>query len=114
MLTRFLKGQDFHDRPLVSYAGSHLPDEELSAPTTNDHHKESSVADEPKQSEFSAEPVKPKVMSVGTVVLIVVLIASAAFVLGVWVARRTMVSPNLAERSVEVQPLKERDNYGSI
>jgi carboxypeptidase C (cathepsin A) len=112
MLTRFLKGQDFYDRPLVSFAGSHLPKEVISTPTANDQQKDSSVANEPKQSEKATGT--PKVMSVGTVVLMVVLVSSVAFVFGFWVARKTMTSPKPVERSVEVQPLKEVDTYGSI
>mmetsp|Transcript_5224 Transcript_5224/g.9273 ORF Transcript_5224/g.9273 Transcript_5224/m.9273 type:complete len:697 (+) Transcript_5224:32-2122(+) len=126
MLTRFLKGESFYDRPLVSFASSLMP-EEVSGVTSltekgnvKENQKEN-LMKELHQSAFSSDASLvdgsglPKMSGPGfnmmSVVGMVVLAASTAFILGIWIARSTMAPSQLS--STEVKPLKE-DDYGSI
>ncbi len=122
MFTRFLKGESFHDRPLISFSSSHLPEEEV----TTAHGQKESVVDELQQSTFSIKPSLEEVSGIlnrstvsngfnGATVANVVSTACVAFVLGIWVSRKTIVSATKVTTSspAELQPL-HADHYGSI
>jgi hypothetical protein len=122
MLTRFLNGKDFHDRPLASFASTPLPgevqtDSTSSAIRTSNTQKEFKMTNELQQSAYKSEGTfmtgisgvsHMNAMAIGLAVLVV----SMAFGLGFLVARKTaqVVSiPALDER----KPLKVGD-YGSV
>ena len=122
MLTRFLKGQDFHDRPLVTFASTPMPEKVVSGIASSE---EASV-DMLKQSTWEKDPSLvsasglPKELSstgfTGSAVLgMVVAISSVAFVVGVWVARRhAALGSGNGVSSQEVRPLKAEGAYGSL
>jgi hypothetical protein len=118
MLTRFLKGEDFFDRPLITYSSYPMPDEVLPiVPAAS--YQENNVLDQLKMSVTSGMPHLPAGDLVGAPSFgLFVLVAAVAFVLGIIVARKTMAGETRAvqasTRSSEVRPLTEQENYGSI
>jgi hypothetical protein len=119
MLTRFLKGEDFYDRPLVTFSSYPMPEEALQGATVNNSQTESNVLEELQMSATFAMPrLSNDITGTGAAIGLVVLIASAAFLLGIWVARRTMTVGGpvrlSSKRSSEERPLTEGEHYGSI
>ncbi|KAL3939191.1 MAG: hypothetical protein SGARI_001460 [Bacillariaceae sp.] len=123
MLTRFLKGQDFYDRPLVSFSGTPYPEKGSVAAASNQ--KQHNVAETLQQSAVrdGSSPMMtasgmPNLdgFSGGSLIATVILSACIAFVLGVWVARRTVTSSEGPSRvsPSEFQSLRQGDGYGAV
>ena len=137
MMIRFLRGESFHDRPLVSYSSWHLPEEEdpTNAPpsTAIPPTREGSMVGElllrqsivsttkttlPSAGGTSNSGTVPPgtTMSAGSVLAAMALLVATAFSLGMWVGGRA-VAPGGGGTTGrrEMRPLKEEDcNYGSI
>jgi hypothetical protein len=116
MLTRFLKGEDFYDRPLVSYSSVPFPEKgPVSAESTP---QQKFKAAEKLQQSVLAESAMPNLngFSGSAFIGTIVLAACTAFVLGIVVARKTMAAGDCQNRVSlsEVKPLRGGDAYGSI
>jgi hypothetical protein len=132
MLTRFLKGEDFYDRPLVTFSSFPMPDQALQSATMNNSQREetlqgatmnhsqteSKVLEELQMSAtFGGMPQLSNANTAfsGVAIGLVSLIAVTAFVLGIGVAKMTMtVAGTASGRSSEQRPLTEAEQYGSI
>ncbi|KAG7338085.1 serine carboxypeptidase [Nitzschia inconspicua] len=118
MLTRFLKGEDFYDRPLVTFSSYPMPDKVLPVGTPPKN-QEPSVLNAMQMSATSGMPHLHSADVFSTQAFgSVVAIAAVAFVLGILVARRTMVGENQVvpsnRESSEGRSLTEGQTYGSL
>jgi hypothetical protein len=118
MLTRFLKGEDFYDRPLVTFSSYPMPDEALHNATVNSSQTESKVYEELQMSATFGMPRLPGTNTIsGVAIGLVSMIALTAFLCGIWVARVTMAPGDTvnssSQRLSEQIPLKDGEHYGS-
>ena len=128
MMIRFLKGESFHDRPLVSYSSWHLQEDPTYEPPPAIDPTKESLVDELRQpnvsttkkfplSEGSSGGMVPlgMMVSAGCIVIAITMLVATAFVTGMWVGRKTAArGGGTATDRTEMMPLKEDDNYGSI
>ena len=134
MMIRFLRGESFHDRPLVSFSSWHLPEEDLTnvpPPTVIPPTRKGSMVGEllrqsivsptkttlPSAGRSNSGTAPPgTTVSAGSVLVAMALLVVSAFSLGMWMGGRA-VAPGGGGTTGwrEMRPLKEEDgNYGSI
>lgn len=91
-----------------------MPDEVLPV-VSGANYQNKTVLDELQMSAVSGMPHLPAVTTLsGAAIGFVVLIASSAFALGIWVARKTMAPLGRSGLSSEGRRLTEGECYGSI
>jgi hypothetical protein len=117
MMIRFLRGESFHDRPLVSYSSWHLP-EEVGELLLRQSIVSTTKTTLPSAGGTSNSGTVPPgtTMSAVSVLAAMALLVATAFSLGMWVGGRA-VAPGGGGTTGrrEMRPLKEEDcNYGSI
>jgi hypothetical protein len=126
MMIRFLKGEDFYDKPLVSYAASHLPEDQPFKPDAADIEAKVSIdalaSVLPAAHRLSGDVPSfgmSMIMSNGSFIVaaIALLVAVSSFVLGMRVGQRNGMASSRAGFAVvgaEMQTLSPTYNYGSI
>jgi hypothetical protein len=121
MMIRFIKGESFYDKPLVSYATWHLPEDSIFKPS-------SAVDIDAKVSMYtltlaaiipsSNDSFGVMIMSNWSLVVAATafLIAVLSFVLGMRFGRRSVMASRagIALVGAEMQLLAPTGNYGSI
>jgi hypothetical protein len=123
MMIRFLKGESFYDKSLVSYAGWHLPEDPMFKPSTP---SASDIEAKVSISSLKLAAILPMsnnsfgvmIMSNWSFVVVTIafIVAVLSFVLGMRVGRRSVMTSRAGSKVVgaEMQSLAQTGNYGSI
>ena len=123
MMIRFLKGEDFYDKPLVSYAATHLPEDLPYKPdAAADIEVKVSMTVLPMKNGLSSDMPSfgmSMLMSDGSLVVAVIalIVTVTSFVLGMRVGQRSGMASSRAGYTVvgaEMQTLAPTGDYGSI